>query len=109
MRGASFVVPLDMVVECVELSEADIHNAHGHDHLNLRGEVLPFIRLKDLFDVPEPPAAALTGADEMTGEAYGDDGGLPRYGLSSTLLTAEGAAALAADPELAFLLHPVKH
>jgi two-component system chemotaxis sensor kinase CheA len=108
VRGASFVVPLDMVVECVELSEQDIHNAHGHDHLNLRGEVLPFIRLKDLFDVPEPPAAALAGGDEGAGEAYGEDGGLPRYGLASTLLTAEGAAALAADPELAFLLHPVK-
>lgn len=98
---ASFVVPLDMVVECVELSEQETRDSHGHDHLNLRGEILPFIRLKQLFDVPDPPAANIA--------AHADDAGSPlsHYGLSSTLLTAEGAAALAKDPELAFLLHPV--
>ena len=101
--AASFVVPLDMVVECVELSEQETRESQGHNHLNLRGEVLPFIRLKELFDVPDPPAEVIDP------DAYDDASGqLPRYGLSSTLLTAEGAAALANDPELAFLLHPVK-
>jgi two-component system chemotaxis sensor kinase CheA len=104
VSAASFVVPLDMVVECVELSEQETRAAQGHNHLNLRGEVLPFIRLKELFDVPDPPAEMV----DYDAEQYEAGGQLPRYGLSSTLLTAEGAAALASDPELAFLLHPVK-
>jgi two-component system chemotaxis sensor kinase CheA len=39
-----FVVPLEMVEECVELGEAG-----PRDYLDLRGEVLPFLRLHDLF------------------------------------------------------------
>ena len=42
-----FVVPMDMVDECVEFS-AEV----GHDYTDLRGQVLPFIRLRELFDVP---------------------------------------------------------
>jgi two-component system, chemotaxis family, sensor kinase CheA len=105
VSAATFVVPLDMVVECLELSEQEALDAHGRDHLNLRGEVLPFIRLKQLFDVPEPPR---TAADPETDDSSGDRDALPRYGMSSAILTAEGAAALAGDPELAFLLHPVQ-
>ena len=104
VRASSFVVPLDMVVECVELSEQEARDSHGRDHLNLRGEVLPFIRLKQLFDVPEQPTEVLAAESD---DAYERSGHLPRYGQSSTLLTSEGAAALAGDPELAFLLHPV--
>ena len=51
------------------------------------------------------PAAALAGADESLSEGYGEDGQLPRYGLSSTLLTAEGAAALAGDARKAAAIH----
>jgi two-component system chemotaxis sensor kinase CheA len=48
---ASFVVPLDMVHECVELDDFD-HSGHGErEYINLRGEVLPFIRLRDMFGV----------------------------------------------------------
>lgn len=104
VSATSFVVPLDMVVECVELSEQETKDAHGHDHLNLRGEVLPFIRLKQLFDVPESPTVTYGSANHTY-----DSGSKPaHYGASSTLLTVEGAAALANDSELAFLLHPVK-
>jgi two-component system chemotaxis sensor kinase CheA len=42
-----FVVPLDMVEECVEFSAEK-----GRDYTNLRGQVLPFIRLRELFDIP---------------------------------------------------------
>ena len=104
VAASSFVVPLDMVVECVELSEQEARDSHGRDHLNLRGEVLPFIRLKKLFDVPEQPNEVVAADSD---ESYERSGHLPRYGQSSTLLTTEGAAALASDPELAFLLHPV--
>ncbi|MFN3884357.1 MAG: chemotaxis protein CheA [Rhodocyclaceae bacterium] len=42
---ASYVIPLDAVVECLELKDED---TRGH-MLNLRGEVLPFIRLREFF------------------------------------------------------------
>ena len=45
---ANYVVPLDMVVECLELPR----QANECHYLNLRGEVLPFIRLRELFDLP---------------------------------------------------------
>ncbi|MBK7766959.1 MAG: chemotaxis protein CheA [Sulfuritalea sp.] len=43
---ASYVIPLDMVVECIELGNAGT----DRDYLNLRGEVLPFVRLRELFE-----------------------------------------------------------
>jgi len=49
---AVFVVPLDMVDECVEFSAEA-----GHDYIDLRGEVLPFIRLRQLFDIAGPVSA----------------------------------------------------
>jgi two-component system chemotaxis sensor kinase CheA len=48
---ASYVIPLDSVVECLELRDDD---TRGH-MLNLRGEVLPFIRLREFFDVEGAP------------------------------------------------------
>jgi two-component system, chemotaxis family, sensor kinase CheA len=42
-----FVVPMDMVDECVEYAAEP-----GHDYTDLRGQVLPFVRLRKLFDVP---------------------------------------------------------
>lgn len=41
---SSYVIPLDRVVECVELPVDD-----DRDYMELRGEVLPFIRLRQLF------------------------------------------------------------
>jgi two-component system chemotaxis sensor kinase CheA len=45
---ASYVIPLDMVVECIELA----NTSADRDYINLRGEVLPFVRLRELFEVP---------------------------------------------------------
>ncbi len=43
----SFVIPLDLVVECVELP-----NERGSsNHVNLRGQLLPFLRLRDQFEM----------------------------------------------------------
>jgi two-component system, chemotaxis family, sensor kinase CheA len=49
---SSYVVPLDMVQECIELSEAERRAAHERSYLNLRGEVLPYVSLRDHFEVP---------------------------------------------------------
>ena len=46
LDNSTFVVPLDMVEECVEFSAEP-----GRDYTNLRGEVLPFVRLRELFEI----------------------------------------------------------
>ncbi|MDK2595139.1 chemotaxis protein CheA [Pseudoalteromonas obscura] len=50
----NYVIPLDTVVECLELhevvSEQDIQDK---SYINLRTEVLPFIRLRTLFGIEE--------------------------------------------------------
>jgi two-component system chemotaxis sensor kinase CheA len=48
---SSFVIPLDLVVECIELSEEDKRAANERNYLSLRGQVLPYLRLRDMFDV----------------------------------------------------------
>lgn len=48
---SSFVIPLDRVVECVELTDDNGNN----DYMDLRGEVLPFIRLRNLFGINDQP------------------------------------------------------
>jgi len=50
---SAYVVPLDMVLECVELSEADREATREHNYVNLRGEVLSFLRLRDQFEIEE--------------------------------------------------------
>lgn len=43
--SAMFVIPLDLVQECADLVSTDV----SQNLINLRGEVLPFIRLRELF------------------------------------------------------------
>ncbi|HWV16867.1 MAG TPA: chemotaxis protein CheA [Cellvibrio sp.] len=50
---ASYVVPLDMVRECVELNDGERTSARERNYLNLRGEVLPLIFLRSQFNLPE--------------------------------------------------------
>lgn len=47
--NASYVIPLDMVIECVELSDEDRVASMNRNYISLRGEVLPFIRLREMF------------------------------------------------------------
>ncbi|WP_217705591.1 chemotaxis protein CheA [Peristeroidobacter soli] len=49
--GSSFVIPLELVEECVELG--DEHRAADGDqrYINLRGQVLPFVRLREMFSI----------------------------------------------------------
>lgn len=44
---STFILPLDSVVECIELPA----DSDRTDYLNLRGEVLPFLRLRRMFSV----------------------------------------------------------
>ncbi|CAH1904229.1 Signal transduction histidine kinase CheA [Candidatus Nitrotoga sp. HW29] len=48
---SSYIVPLDMVQECIELTEADRQLTRERSYLNLRGEVLPFVMLREHFEI----------------------------------------------------------
>jgi two-component system chemotaxis sensor kinase CheA len=48
--NAAYVIPLDMVVECIELRAWASDEGDGQ-YLNLRGEVLPYQRLRDHYDI----------------------------------------------------------
>lgn len=54
---ASYVIPLDMVVECTELAPESRNDAGGRNYTNLRGEVLPFLRLREVFEADGAPPA----------------------------------------------------
>jgi two-component system, chemotaxis family, sensor kinase CheA len=47
---SSFVVPLDRVVECVELPQEHLENKENN-YLNLRGRMLPLVYLHQLFQL----------------------------------------------------------
>ncbi|QRK12803.1 chemotaxis protein CheA [Archangium violaceum] len=58
----TYVVPLDAVHECVELPESTHERAGERDGvLNLRGEPIPFLRLRHLFshDTVAPPRESM--------------------------------------------------
>ncbi|PKL37957.1 MAG: chemotaxis protein CheA [Spirochaetae bacterium HGW-Spirochaetae-1] len=44
-----YVMPLDMVTECSEISMEELAGKEGGNFMNLRGEVLPFMRLREFF------------------------------------------------------------
>ena len=49
-----YVIPLSAVEECVELSTEEDARSRGRSFLNLRGDLVPFLRLRELFNAKEP-------------------------------------------------------
>ncbi|MFY9655750.1 MAG: chemotaxis protein CheA, partial [Methylocystis sp.] len=52
---ARYVLPLSAVEECVELPAEDQTRARRCSVLNIRGELVPFLRLRELFAAKAPP------------------------------------------------------
>ncbi len=48
---AHFVLPLANSLECVELTRKDIEEAHGNHIASVRGELIPYIRLSEYFQM----------------------------------------------------------
>ncbi len=48
---AHFVLPLANSLECVELTRQDIEDAHGQHLASVRGEIIPYIRLSEYFQM----------------------------------------------------------
>ena len=48
---AYFVLPLANTLECIELTAEDIERANGKQVANVRGELIPYIRLRQHFNI----------------------------------------------------------
>jgi two-component system, chemotaxis family, sensor kinase CheA len=68
----SFVMPLSAVEECVELKRSENGGNHGNNLIMIRGELLPYIVLRDLFKIPgSPPAIEQIVTTQMDGRRIG--------------------------------------
>ncbi|MFQ5882236.1 MAG: chemotaxis protein CheA [Candidatus Methylomirabilales bacterium] len=45
----TYVIPLDAVIECLDLPEGERRRVNGCGVINLRGQALPYLRLRDVF------------------------------------------------------------
>lgn len=81
IAGSFYVLPLDMVIECTEIHRGELDSKEGGNYINLRGDVLPFMRLRDFFrerdGEPEKPKVVVVEhsrkkiglvVDELVGE-----------------------------------------
>jgi two-component system chemotaxis sensor kinase CheA len=55
--NSRYVLPVDLIVECVELPMSDRAAILERGYMDLRGEVLPIIWLRELLDLQHVPAA----------------------------------------------------
>jgi len=51
---ASFVLPMASTLECIELTRKDAEAANGKHLANVRGEIVPYIRLREHFHIRTP-------------------------------------------------------
>jgi len=65
--GGYYVIPLSIVEECVELTRQDVAQANEQHIIHLRGEIVPYIRLREWFelhgDAPEIEQIVITGVE----------------------------------------------
>jgi two-component system chemotaxis sensor kinase CheA len=50
-----YTIPLAAVEECVELPLEAVNNSRGRNFLDIRGELVPFVRLRETFNTPGEP------------------------------------------------------
>ncbi|MDK9717897.1 MAG: chemotaxis protein CheA [Trichlorobacter sp.] len=113
-----FVLPLTMVEECIELTRADVQATHGRHLAHVRGELTPYINLRDEFeittsrpDIEQIVILSVAGkrigfvVDDVVGEhqtVIKTLGKLYRdvRGISGATILGDGTVALILDPGL---------
>ncbi|MDD2499787.1 MAG: chemotaxis protein CheA [Geobacter sp.] len=113
-----FVLPLTMVEECIELTRADVEATHGRHLAHVRGELTPYINLRDEFEIatnqPEIEQIVILSVngkrigfvvDDVVGEhqtVIKTLGKLYRdvRGISGATILGDGTVALILDPGL---------
>lgn len=110
-----YVLPMSLVEECVELTEQDVERSNGNQFASVRGELVPYVRLRDWFgekgDRPPIEQIAIAASDgvrcgvvvdqvvgqhqtviKTLGTMYKDV-----EGLSGATILGDGAVALIVD------------
>jgi len=55
IKDAFFIIPLAAIEECVELTREDVKNTHGRDVIYIRGDMVPYIHLRNRFAIAGMP------------------------------------------------------
>jgi two-component system, chemotaxis family, sensor kinase CheA len=115
VAGETYILPLDAVVECVELPAGDREGASGTGVIPLRGRPLPYVRLREIFGVggSQPrresvvvvehgPATAGIAVDALLGESQTVIKPLGRMfqglpGITGSSILGDGKVALILD------------
>lgn len=110
-----FIIPLAVVEECIELTPKDIANAHGRSIIQVRGDIVPYIKLRELFgirgNVPEIQQIVVTEIDGrrvgfVTDAVIGDHQTVIKslgkifkevHGVSGASILGDGSVALIID------------
>jgi two-component system, chemotaxis family, sensor kinase CheA len=110
-----FVMPLSIVEECVELTRNDINESHGRNLANVRGNIIPYIPLREQFGIndnrPEIEQIVIAGingrrigfvVDSVVGEHQTVIKSLGRMyrdvkGISGATILGDGTVALILD------------
>jgi two-component system chemotaxis sensor kinase CheA len=113
--GEFFIIPLAMVEECVELVQEESRQRARNRTLNLRGEIVPFIRLRETFlltgNTPPLEQVVVTrhengrtgiAVDEVIGQQQTVIKNLGRFigrveGISGATINGDGSMALILD------------
>ncbi|MEW6489202.1 MAG: chemotaxis protein CheA [Thermodesulfobacteriota bacterium] len=114
--GERYVVPLSLVEECVELAQADRVRARGRSTVEVRGHLVPYVRLREWFGAGgRPPEIEQVVVVRLEEGRFGFvvDGVIGQHqtvikplgrmvreveGLSGATILGDGAVALILDP-----------
>ena len=115
LGGDFYVLPLSVVEECVELSREDAAGSHGRHLANVRGSLLPYVNLREMFrydgeapDIEHIVVASIHGhrvgflVDHVIGKLQTVIKNLGRVyrdleGISGATILGDGAVALILD------------
>ncbi len=67
-----YIMPLSSVEECIELTRQDVQNDHDRHLVNLRGKIVPYLRMREVFMLEgEPPDIEMIVITEVNGDRIG--------------------------------------
>lgn len=64
VEGNYFVLPLSQIVECTEMNREFFDTAHDRNMVTVREEIIPFIRLREIFKIPPKKQGAADRHDD---------------------------------------------
>ncbi len=116
VENDKYVLPLSLVEECIEITAAEVKQKNGNQLLDIRGELVPYIRLRECFghtnqNPPEIEQIVITrigetrfgfAVDEVVGQHQTVIKALGKMyegtvGLSGATIMGDGAVALILD------------